>query len=563
MVANNSEISGVKKRKFDAAALVAAVIIAFASCIGTLYADPNRSGSSLGVLIRSCLLETIILAIAVYIILFLLFQHFDSNHIQEFKHTDFTNIDLKFLIKVFCILLVSWMIWIIPHWPGTMRDDSIPQMLQAMGYYQFYTQHPIFDTLWFGLFWKLGAFLGDLKIGLFIYVVVQAILSALVFSFIVSYLRMTGVSNGLIALAIVFYAFSRSVYQPIDTMSKDAFNGYIFALVVLLQVDIVRCNGAWLNRCGCVFLYICLLFFCIASKRTMLYVLIPSALLISLYLYFNKAAGAKLAFISLVPTLLFLLIWNPISILITDASSNATYEMLSIPEQEVTACISANPSILSQEEYEDLNQYYDYRCAIEVYNPSRSDEVSGVVRENPNKAALFKTWIKVLVRDPKECVKSFLSMSGKWFSLTSTIDYGHDMEEELLNPVRIQAWSSFFGDDVEKTESILGELRGGDNSKSGITKRLEDLDNAQRALAPLCSYGLFAFAIPVSVAIYALSRRLKTVVILSVIPALVLLSYLVGPIALYWYSIPSVYIAPLVLFLPLILDGLKMEECRS
>ena len=39
---------------------------------------------------------------------------------------------------------------------------------------------------------------------------------------------------------------------------------------------------------------------------------------------------------------------------------------------------------------------------------------------------------------------------------------------------------------------------------------------------------------------------------MSLIPLLLLCTFLIGPIALYWYTVPIVYIAPLMLSFPLL-----------
>lgn len=535
---------------FDPGALISAVVIAGLSCVGTALSDSAQPVvGSLGIAAYYVFQFFLTLAVT-YFFALSIFSYFDSNTKHSIE-TAAISFRAKHLLKYSGVCFCAWMIWIIAHWPGTMRDDSIPQFFQAMGYYPFYTQHPIFDTIWFGFFWKIGAMLGDLKLGLFLYVIVQAMLTSLVFAFILCCLRVFGVPRALINSLLIFYAISRAIYQPIDTMSKDAFNGYLFALVVILLVYYIKIESPS-RRISVV--YAISVFLCIASKRSMMYVIIPSSLCFIFYLFKHSQVknAINLLIISLLPTFIFLFIWNPISIKMLNAESNATYEMFSIPEQQVTAAILKNPSVLSSVEYDELNEYMDSNAAISAYNPSRSDEVSGVVRTKPDKIALLKIWLKVLQRDPVTCLKSFFTMTGKWFSLSTPIDYGHDMEAELLNPERMKAWSSFFSGNEQLTEELLGGLRTEKISNQWLFKLTEFLDATQKSLAPICSYGLFAFAVPVAVLIYGISRKQIEVILLSIVPLLLLFSYLVGPIALYWYSIPSVYIAPIVLCFPLL-----------
>lgn len=68
-------------------------------------------------------------------------------------------------------LAIAWLPWLILTWPGSMRDDTLAQYLQSSGLHHYYTQHPLFDTLTFGLFWHIGSALGSPLIGQALYTV--------------------------------------------------------------------------------------------------------------------------------------------------------------------------------------------------------------------------------------------------------------------------------------------------------------------------------------------------------------------------------------------------------
>ena len=82
---------------------------------------------------------------------------------------------------------------------------------------------------------------------------------------------------------------------------------------------------------------------------------------------------------------------------------------------------------------------------------------------------------------------------------------------------------------------------------SGFNELLEGFDTWQATDLPLLSsYGLFCFAFPLDVLVYLIGRGRGTS-FLALLPYLILpASLAVGPIALSWYSIPSVYATPLV-----------------
>lgn len=88
-----------------------------------------------------------------------------------------TSLRARFLSYLLTIA-IAWLPWLILTWPGSMRDDTLAQYLQSSGLRHYYTQHPLFDTLTFGLFWHIGSALGSPLIGQALYTVTQAVLLA-------------------------------------------------------------------------------------------------------------------------------------------------------------------------------------------------------------------------------------------------------------------------------------------------------------------------------------------------------------------------------------------------
>lgn len=466
--------------------------------------------------------------------------------------------DRSMYLACFLIMMAAWLLWVIPHLPGTMRDDSIPQYLQYFGYVDYYTQHPIFDTLCFGIFWDMGTALGSPLIGLSIYIIVQCALTAACFSLLLVYLRRRGVPDAALVIFLVFYSFARVVYQPVDAMSKDSWNGWSFVLSMICVVEIARTRGACLQRRLYLIGTIVSIFICIASKRTMLYVLTPTLVLFALTQIRGKRSWAARTFAAgTVPALAFLLIWNPLSVAMFGATQNTTYEMLSVPVQQVVYTVKENPSALSAGERRELSEYIQIDRAVQVYNPWRSDEATGCIYPDGDVRTLVKYWIELGLEHPDDYLTSFMNIAGQWFSLDIPINYGHDLEDELLTDARMEGWASFFPEGGKReAESVLQVFR---SERPEPLQRpyeaLERIDSIQAFHLPvLSSYGLYAFVIPITVAAWSIARRNLMSLGMSLVPLLLLCTFLIGPIALYWYTVPIVYIAPLMLSFPLLSD---------
>ena len=550
------------------------MIIAFASTIGTRFNDdqslvPTFKSSSSLVLF---LLETLLWFCFSYAMGSFLFTVWEKAGSPPHTHEDqletnqterhgisnrFASLpDRQFLLACIAVMLSAWMIWIVGHLPGTMRDDSIPQYLQAMGYVGYYTQHPIFDTLCFGIFWHIGESLGSPLIGLTMFIITQAFITSVVFSIMLLYLRRRRVPAFCLVTFLLYFAFARVIYQPIDTMSKDAWNAIFFTVVALQLFEGIRTAGSAFLNWKFTLCFIGAMFCCIASKRTMMYVVIPVVFALTLYLMAEglrkRAAIATLA--AIIPSALFLFCWQPLSVQALNASQNQTYEMYSIPTQQVIATLKSDSDALSDSQLDELGTYIDYEKAIDDFNPNRSDEANRYVVDGTKTSILLKTWLILAPAHLDTYISTFLGMMGNWMSYSEAISYAHDLDNDLLNPVRMEAWASFFNNDPIRTEEVLGRFRSEPiGLLAPLNTVLELLDRAQRIiLAPFTSFGLYSLAIPAFVTLWALTYRNTHTMLAMTLPAMLFLSYIVGPIALFWYVIPSNYIAPLLLSAPFI-----------
>lgn len=457
-----------------------------------------------------------------------------------------------FLIAAFAIFF-AWLPWIVAHYPGTMRDDTFAQALQWYGIVPYYTQHPVTDTVVFGAFWSLGDLLGSRAAGLFCYIVVQALATALTFAAVVAYLDRIGAPRTLVVGAVAFYALARVIYQPVDTMSKDALNGIPFTLLCLLLFEAVRTNLAALRRRGFFITFVLALALAAVTKRTMLYVALLAIVIIAAVRLARHRHVALLLAGTAASCVLALGIWTPAVNRAVGANANPTYEMYSIPVQQIVRTIREHPNALDTQDRATLGTFIDIDRACRVYNPWRSDEATGCIVDGSRFPTCVGIWLSLGVEHPASYAAATMNMVATWFSLDTPIDYGHDAQAELFSPDRMEAWMSFF-DSREELDGFVESLGMAPRGEVAMLRdALESLDARQRDMDIVASYGLWCIALPLITATYCLctyGRRNLRYLSYSAVPFALMASLLVGPIALYWYSIPSVYICPLVIGVP-------------
>lgn len=543
--------------RFNPPAFITAAIISALSVLGTKYSHlTTLVGQSAGVY-RGMMLWFALWFIIFYVIASLLFNYWDDNqaldrNIRSRSH--WKTSPKQFGTLCFFAMLLSWTLWITLHYPGAMRDDTLAQIFQSLGYLQYYTQHPIFDTLIFGAFFKLGIALGSQWFGLFLFLVVQAAVTSATFSYMLLYFRKRQLPKALVVAALLFFMFARVVYAPLNTMSKDGINGWTFALVCLFMVEIIRTQGSWLHSPRNMVVFILVAFFCIASKRTMMYLIVPCMAIIAISLSrTNRQAALRIIAAAIAPALLVTLVLTPLIDATLHPVHSVTYEMYSVPAQQVVRTVKDHPEALTLTEKQDLSSCFNIDQAVSTYNPNRSDEVNNCWKPNADKSIFWKTWIKLATKYPLSYLEAFECLSGKWMSLNENIIYNSDLHV-LDSDTQMGIWSTL--PYVVDQKTVYSSVFPIPDPPSNIyTTIANKLDHVQKHIPLISSYGLYCFALPFMVFTYAISRRNGPLFIGTLIWAVLFASFIVGPIALYWYTVPATFTAPLVFVLPLILKS--------
>lgn len=543
----NSAIRPLKE--FNGAALLTAMIISALSTVGYKYANIyTMKGQPLSLYLTTAA-WFVIWALIGYIGLWLLFNAWDNKQAGSIWKTN------TFQFGALCTvgMMLSWTLWITLHYPGAMRDDTLAQLFQYFEYAPYWTQRPVFDTLIFGSFIRLGIVLGDQWFGLYIFLLAQALVTAATFTYILLYLRKHGTPRWLVIGSLIFYMFARVIYAPLNTMSKDAINGWSFALTCLYMVEIIRTRGSWLEKPKHIIAFIAVAFFCIASKRTMMYLIVPFMLLTGLVILLGqgKKKAALTIAAGIIPAALVLGVLNPAINKQLQPIQSKTHEMYSIPVQQIVRTYKDHPDALTKEDVHELSQCFDIESAVNVYKPHRSDEVNGCWILEASKKPFYKTWIRLASKYPISYLEAFESLSGAWMSLNTTIDYNRDLHV-LDSKEQMDLWTHM---DIlaKKSDAIKQFFPVPDEPSNLISRVANKLDDIQSRIQPISSYGLYSFAIPFSTFTYAIWKRNGTLFLAILIWAILFISFIVGPIALYWYTIPATFTAPLVLALPYLL----------
>lgn len=450
----------------------------------------------------------------------------------------------KFFGIYLILLLVMWVPWIAVSWPGILRDDTLAQYMMSFTPFPYEDRHPVFDTLFFELFWRVGMVLGNAVYGLIIYIIFQAIALAAGGSLLLCYIRKYGVPLWIEISAIIYYCTSYVVVAAVPTMSKDSLHTIFMLPLAILFVEICLTKGRALDRPAVICCFVLLAFLSIASKRTALIILLCGG--IALFCL-AKGRRKKILVVMLIPMAMVECLWQPIVNHSLNVSHYQTKEVMGLIYQPIGRLLSKSPQAIESEDrhaFEGL-MGEDLKKVGEVYNPIRVDEVMYTIDVNAPaevKSRALKAWFNELIRHPDEFAEAYIAVWYGWFSPFSINEYPSNLDV-LFTPSFMQQWAAFVNNDIDEANRVLSPFMNRSDSSPWMKEAKVNLH--EEIQSPLNSRGVYVTYVPLFVLICLLYRRRWSHLAAWVLIGATSLSFFASPVALEWYPIPLFFILPL------------------
>lgn len=479
-------------------------------------------------------------------------------------------------------LAIAWLPWLILTWPGSMRDDTLAQYLQSSGLHHYYTQHPLFDTLTFGLFWHIGSALGSPLIGQALYTVTQAVLLAAGCALLLCYIRKIGSPRWLIGLGLVYLATNYVVVGAITTMGKDSLHAVFYLPLAVLFVEACLTRGSVLARRPVSFAFVILLFATIVSKRTALIIVLCAGCCL-LAVCTPKGARRRASACLAVAIVVAQGVWTPLSAAATHANRSPGREVWGLVTQPVARLAHDDPSAIDKIQRRRLNAIMDLDWAAVGINPHRTDETFRTLREHPRptaaqQLAALQVWVQLGLAHPVEYATAYAGVTRGWWDPRVNFAYPTD-SDYLFTPSYLRQWASFLSEGAWKhtsdgdadtvaaerlaaIEHDLAPLRGTSDKPQWQKNILRAIHRWVRSDGrvgvrkgnPLTSMALYVTWIPLAaglaLAVRPARRRYGPALAAYGLLAFTVLSLYASPVALFWYPIPVFLTLPLFVVLP-------------
>ena len=277
--------------------------------------------------------------------------------------------------------------------------------------------HPVFDTLIFALFYKIGLLLKSQEAGLFLYVLCQIAATAFAFSFMLCFMEHLGVPEKLRRVGFFFLAFAPFICLYAITMVKDSLYGFLFVFYMVIYCSVVFSGGdrrKWIAL-GLLSLLLAL------TKKTGVYlvVLCDLALLLDADIRKNARNIRHILICALLPAFVIFILMGKILFPLFDVYPGGKQEAIGICLQQVARAVIEHPGEISEEDREIIDAVIDYESIEARYSPALQDGIKRIFRFDAAGRDIMRflmLWLRWLPRCPGSYLKAWTECVGGYFA---------------------------------------------------------------------------------------------------------------------------------------------------
>ena len=315
---------------------------------------------------------------------------------------DFKIIKRKPFLFTFIFMMVCWAPHLIIKYPAGIGWDASWQLSQGLGDTVMTTHHPVFHTMILTWFTKFGMLFGSANVGIFLFVLIQTIIGALIVAYILSVLSHINSTPWTVFFALIFFAFNPYVTIFVGQTIKDVLYMHFYLLFVFLTALYIWNDKKFWTKKNTAFLIISAAFTGTVRNNGIYIVIVVCVVLIIRELirrrkkfYIHVAVFAASVFLPIAVTYGFNTVYQP--------QKGSVAESLSIPIQQ-TARYAKFYEDATEEEKKAIGRVLPYDEIGKLYDPYISDPVKGRYNADAGSEELktyLKAWWEQGLRHPR------------------------------------------------------------------------------------------------------------------------------------------------------------------
>ena len=298
------------------------------------------------------------------------------------------------------ILYACWLPYLFFIYPGTVSNDSVSMIMEAIGMKTLANGNPIFQTFMLHCFRFIGVKLGNGDITVILYCGIQSILMAWLLGVFLARMRRSSAPRWLVTGSLLFFAINPIFPLYAFCVGKDT--NFAMAVLWLMLCCHQLCEEEKPNRWNTLFM-IAASVLCVLLRNPGMYlaVLTLAALLLWTLGKTRRTAGLWVA--PALSILCAVCVFAGIRLMlpILKVAPMPETEEYSLPLQQVARVAASHE--LTAEEAQALNGVLELDRVAEEYNGELSDPIKNLWRKDATpeaKAAFFRMWMKLAIKYP-------------------------------------------------------------------------------------------------------------------------------------------------------------------
>ncbi len=353
--------------------------------------------------------------------------------------------------KAFVIITASWLPVILLSFPGNLCYDVLGEIGMAMGDVPITSHHPLLHILLIGFFIKIGELVGNISIGLFVYILFQSIMLALALVGTIAWLKKERACSDIMMLVILgIYCISPMYSNMASTAIKDVpFMAAVVWYVVLLAEIAFHRERIRDRKFVAIFIVVSVLT-CLLRNNG-LYMVALSGVIITVAWWKNadRTVRIRLALMLIVLPIVVSKLVDGGLMVATKADKGSAIEALSVPLQQSARYLQLYKDELTDEEVTVYNNtFVDYKEAAAAYNPDLADPVKTFAYYGKEKGTLslssyLTIWFKDFFKHPVVYFEAFFAHVYGWF------------DPAIANAPRYEVEESIFGTGLSVPQKIV------------------------------------------------------------------------------------------------------------
>ncbi len=313
----------------------------------------------------------------------------------------------KFFIISMVVILLCWFPVFLAFFPSVFTYDCDFQLNfyfnDAMS-----NHHPIIHTLMLAFFYNIGDWIfSSPNIGIMFYTIIQALIMAAIFAYVITYMYSKKVSSFVLILSMIFYAIIPINSILVLSATKDVIFSGLVLLTTVLWFDFKNKDISKLKIVIYGFLWVIMLLF----RNNAVYAFIITGI-VFLFLKVNSEFKKKAA-IFFVSVFIGYFAIDATLMSVTNASKIWFVHSCSVPLQQIGRVISLKSDEVPQEQKDALFKYVPENVG-DKYVGVFADYIKNIAR-TPNieedKAGFFSEWFKLGLDYPGIYIDAFLDLN--------------------------------------------------------------------------------------------------------------------------------------------------------